>query len=131
VRGRSCTVRIALMAVDPTEIDRLLRDARSAHDRAKVARMKKQDDWIVILLQARDLRQQAHELDPEHTAPIWASEFPPHLAYTDFYDKHLAPAVPVRTLREAVTELAASVAADKPSKPRAKAKKAARKQGKR
>jgi hypothetical protein len=67
-------------------VTRLLQASRAAHDRAKTARQQKQTFVAVDeLTAARNLRVEAHDADPEHTAPAWATETPSHAAMMDFY----------------------------------------------
>ena len=69
---------------DPT-VTSLLTASRGAHERAKAARHHKRPDALALLTEARDLRVQAHALDPEHTAEDWALEETSHAAYMAFY----------------------------------------------
>jgi hypothetical protein len=71
---------------DPAEIAALLTASRAAHERAKMARMSKTFDVATAeLTTALDLRVSAHQLDPGHTAPAWASEVPSHEVMMEFY----------------------------------------------
>jgi hypothetical protein len=69
------------------DVDRLLTASRGAHERAKSARHHKRPDALALLIEARDLRVQAHQLDPEHTSPAWALEETSHAAYMAFYQQ--------------------------------------------
>jgi hypothetical protein len=60
--------------INTAEVARLLRDALSAHEAAKEARRQKRPDARDLLIQARELRIEAHRLDPDHTAPAWFEE---------------------------------------------------------
>lgn len=90
--------------IDPalaSAVEGLLRESAAAHLRAKQLRSQKDfwhgDEQLRI---ARDKRVQAHELDPEHTAPEWQVEQArmPHRvnchdAMMAFYDTHLSDSV--------------------------------------
>lgn len=74
-------------------VERLLKASRAAHERAKTARRDNQRELATVeLTQARDLRREAHALDPEHGAPYWAVEIPNHETMTGFYLKQLGNA---------------------------------------
>ncbi len=80
--------RTVVRVVDADDIDRLLRASRAAHMRAQVARLNRQGDHLTALAEARDLRVQAHDTDPQHKAPAWEAERldPKCLRHEDFMD---------------------------------------------
>ena len=74
-------------------VERLLRASRAAHDRAKMARHQNERAQATVeLTAARDLRAEAHALDPEHASPYWLVEIPNHDTMTGFYLKQLGSA---------------------------------------
>lgn len=72
-------------------VTRMLIQSRAAHERARTARTNKQlEAHRVELTTARDLRTQAHLLDPDHASPAWALETKPtHGEFMAFYEKQL------------------------------------------
>jgi len=61
------------------------RMAQSASSPTPVADMGDTDQAFSALSQAHDLRVQAHEADPDHTAPAWALEPVPHAEMMAYY----------------------------------------------
>lgn len=98
------------MPVDEARVDHLLREWHAAHLRYQDAearmvadgglvRFKKAQPAAmrVAVTEAQSFREQAHDLDPQHTAPAW-DEFDPeddadhthHQAVLAFYRQKLA-----------------------------------------
>jgi len=78
-------------------VERLLTESLAAHVRARQMRhegnkangsrnwSKRNDDLTL----ARDLRMEAHAMDPAHAAPFWATENPGHETMMLFYQRQL------------------------------------------
>lgn len=69
----------------------LLAQSRAAHAEYRsltTARVAK-DVTLVPLARARDLRQQAHDADPEHSDPAWTLDKASHSELMSFYRQQL------------------------------------------
>jgi len=77
----------------PTVAD-LLAQARVAHlDYRRLGnQVSSKEAKQQAIIKARDLRQRAHDRDPEHTDPSWAEDKVPHGELVRFYEKALAGA---------------------------------------
>lgn len=74
------------------QVASLLDQSRSAHGRALEARRSKRaDDALDELREARRLRLEARDLDPDKTLPIWRTERPDHATMLAFYATKLGP----------------------------------------
>ena len=99
------------MSVDTMEVDRLLAASRQAHDAKKrnAGVINKAGDVIAppnyakaeqSLVEALTCRLDAHDLDPEHTAPGWLIAIPPARIPTTeaelirFYVAYAKPLIP-------------------------------------
>jgi hypothetical protein len=92
------------MSADSLEVARLLDASRREHERYRqhMPRMStvpggypipqggSPDDARAALVDARNLRVQAHNADPDHTAPAWASDVVPHDELMAYYAQQLA-----------------------------------------
>lgn len=72
-------------------VSELLAKSRAAHGAYRMAdaglgdRAGKRAAKVGHLRVARDSRQKAHELDPDHTDPAWADDRTPHAVLMAFY----------------------------------------------
>ena len=90
--------------VDAVQIASLLEASRRAHLRYRqfaprmtaipgahpIADAGSAPDAEVALIEARDLRSQAHKLDPEHLAAAWGREEASHDEFMAYYASKLA-----------------------------------------
>lgn len=93
------------MSVDTAEVNRLLAASRAAHDLKKRHAGLVDADGIVTakpnypmaeqhVVQALTLRQQAHVLDPGHTADGWSQDRVSDEALIKFYVSYALPHIP-------------------------------------
>lgn len=77
--------------VDDAAVAALLTRSRAHHD-AKLRyanRLPPQEaEAEAEIARALELRQQAHALDPGHTAPEWANDRAPHAELVAFYEEY-------------------------------------------
>ena len=74
--------------LDTDAVDRLLRESALAHLAALQARQAKQARLAKLeLTKAYDLRVEAHDADPAHTAPAWAESKASHASLMAFYEQ--------------------------------------------
>jgi hypothetical protein len=75
------------------EVSRLLKASRSAHAAYRQAAQKRNyPSAEASVAAARDARQAAHDLDPEHEAPEWGNDKASHADLMAFYVRY--PEIP-------------------------------------